>query len=171
MTSHFHRSTIEKMNLMKENCKLQIANCNSLIAKHVPAIGKFHLRFLACSSLSLLLTISASGCKKSSDAVPVHGRISFHGEPLASGSVTFFPKTGRPVGAAILHGKYKTELAPDEYTVALDVAPEFPKGFKEGDPLPPPKVTLPEEYANRTKSTLKATVKDGQSEPIDFELK
>jgi len=103
--------------------------------------------------------------------VPVHGRVAFHGEPLASASITFFPKGGRPVGAAIRHGEYQTELTPDEYTVALDIAPEFPKGFKEGDPLPPQKAALPEEYTSRTKSTLKATVKAGQSEPIDFDLK
>jgi hypothetical protein len=135
------------------------------------AIGKFHVRFLACSSLSLMLAIGALGCKKSSGAVPVHGRVSFRGEPLENASVTFFPKTGRPVGTAILHGEYKAELTPNEYTVALDVAPEFPKGFKEGDPIPPPKVVLPEEYTSRAKSTLKATVKSGQSEPIDFDLK
>ncbi len=111
------------------------------------------------------------GCNKSAGKVPVHGRVSFHGEPLGSASVTFFPKSGRPIGAAILHGEYKTELTPDEYTVALDIAPEFPKGFKEGDPLPPPKITLPEEYTTRTKSTLKATVKAGQDQPIDFDLK
>ncbi len=156
---------------MEGNCKMQIANCKSLIAKHVPAIGTFRWRFLSCSSLFLLLAIIAPGCKKSSDAVPVHGRASYQGEPLANASVTFFPKSGRPVGAAILNGEYKTELTPDEYTVALDVAPEFPKGFKEGDPLPQPKVTLPEEYTSRSKSTLKATVKAGQSEPIDFDLK
>ena len=159
------------MNSLKGKCDMQIANCKSLIANHVPAIGKLHLRFLACSSLSLVLAISAPGCKKSSDAVLVHGRVSFHGEPLANASVTFFPKTGRSVGAAISHGEYKIELKPDEYTVALDVAPEFPKGFKEGDTLPPSKVSLPEEFTSRTKSTLKATVKAGQSDPIDFELK
>jgi hypothetical protein len=146
------------------------AKCKSLIVKH-EAIGKSQLRFLACTSILSLLAISAPGCKKSSDAVPISGQVSLRGEPLAKASVTFFPKVGRPVGAAILNGAYKTELTPDDYTVVLDVVPEFPKGFKEGDPLPPPKAALPEEYTSRVKSTLKATVKAGQSEPIDFELK
>jgi hypothetical protein len=150
---------------------MQNAKCKSLIARHVRAIGKLHLRLLVCTSLSLLLATSASGCKKSSGTVPVHGRASYHGEPLVNASVTFFPKTGRPVGAAILQGEYKAELTPDEYTVVFDVAPEFPMGFKEGDPLPPPKVALPLEYTTRAKSTLKATVQAGQSEPVDFELK
>jgi hypothetical protein len=150
---------------------MQVANCQSLIGGIGRAPANLHLRWLACSLLSLFLATSAPGCKKSSDIVPVHGRISFRGEPLASGSVTFFPTSGRPVGAAILQGEYKTDLKPGDYTVALDVAPEFPKGFKEGDPLPPPKAALPEEYTSRTKSTLKTSVKAGQTEPIDFDLK
>jgi hypothetical protein len=119
----------------------------------------------------LFLTISAHGCKKSSGAVPVHGHVAFQGQPLASALLTFFPEKGRPVGAPILQGEYKTELMPGEYTAVVAVAPEFPKGFKEGDPLPPPKFVLPDEYTIRTKSTLKPTVKPGQSDPIDFDLK
>jgi hypothetical protein len=46
-----------------------------------------------------------------------------------------------------------------------------PQGYKEGDPLPSPKIVLPEEYASRMKSTLKPTVKPEQNDPINFDLK
>ncbi len=60
---------------------------------------------------------------------------------------------------------------PGDYTATIVVGIEYPKGFKEGDPIPPPKVVLPDEYTTRAKSTLKVTVKVGQNEPIDFDLK
>jgi hypothetical protein len=118
-----------------------------------------------------LLIVSAGGCKKAAETVPVHGHITYRGEPLAASSVTFFAVTGRPVTAASPQGEYATELMPGDYTVIVSVGIEYPKGFKEGDPVPAPKVVLPDEYTSRAKSTLKATVKAGQSEPIDFELK
>jgi hypothetical protein len=152
MIGAFQRLSIAHIGSMNEGPKVRSASCKSLIAG---GTRKFRLRLLVCSSIPLLLAISTTGCQKSSGAVPVHGSISLHGQPLASGSVTFFPKTGRPI----------------EYTVTLDVAPEFPKGFKEGDPLPTQKVTIPEEYTSRAKSTLKASVKAGQSEPVNFDLK
>src|SRR6266478_1634968 len=137
---------------------------------------RFEIRFPSCSLQSVacllfFLSLTASGCKKSSVAVPIHGHISYRGEPLATSSVTFFPETGRPVTAPAPQGEYAAELMPGNYTATVAVGIEYPKGFKETDPLPTPKVVLPDAYRTRTKSTLKTTVKPGQSEPIDFELK
>ena len=120
---------------------------------------------------SLLLLISATGCKKPSGKASVHGRVTFRGQPLESASLTFIPAIGRPQPASILNGEYTTELSPGEYTAVVIVGADLPKGYKEGDPVPPPKISLPDAYASPAKSPLKATVKPGQSEPIDFELK
>ena len=60
---------------------------------------------------------------------------------------------------------------PGEYTVTVAVGIEYPKGFKEGDPVPAVKIVLPDQYTSRAKSTLKAMVNKGQNAPIDFELK
>ena len=68
-------------------------------------------------------------------------------------------------------GDYAVELAPGDYTTTIDLASEFPPGFKEGDPQPKPKYVLPDEYTTRAKSTLKTTVKAGDDQPIDFDLK
>jgi hypothetical protein len=121
-------------------------------------------------ALSILL-ISAHGCMKSSDGVPVRGHVSYRGDPLASAGITFFPANGRPVTAAVTQGDYAIEVVPGDYTVVVNVGSELPPGYKEGDPVQPPKVVLPDEYSERAKSTLKASVKAGQSEPIDFNLK
>jgi len=60
---------------------------------------------------------------------------------------------------------------PGDYSITVDLANPLPPGFKEGDPIPPPKFKLPEEYTVRGKSSLKATIKPGQNEPLNFELK
>jgi len=117
------------------------------------------------------LTVGANGCKKSGGAVNVHGHISYRGQPLAASAVTFFPTTGRPVTAPAPKGEYSVELVPGDYVATVNVGIERPPGFKEGDPDPKPAVVLADEYTARPKSTLKATVKPGQSEPIDFDLK
>ena len=127
-------------------------------------------RLACCTALSMLI-FGAGGCKKPGNKAPVHGRIQYRGEPLASAGITFFPQKGRSVTATAPHGDYATELTPGDYTVVVAVGNELPQGFKEGDPVPPPKVVLPEEYTERAKSTLKASVTLGQDQPIDFDLK
>jgi hypothetical protein len=129
------------------------------------------LRRVICL-IALTLSLSGvSGCKKSSGAESVSGKVTFRSQPLASAVVNFYPVTGRAVPASVSNGEYATELAAGEYTVAIDLGTQLPPGFKEGDPIPPPKIVLPPEYTERAKSSLKASVTAGQSEPIDFDLK
>ena len=128
-----------------------------------------------CSACILLvfalLAISTAGCRKPSGVVAVHGHVTYRGEALKSARITFYPATGGPITTGISQGEYEAEMPPGDYTVVVNVGAELPPGFKEGDPVPAPKVVLPPEYATRAQSTLKSTVKPGQSEPIDFELK
>ena len=123
--------------------------------------------FLAAVIFSLL---TAAGCKKSDGKVPVHGSVSFRGQPIDRASLTFFSEQGRPEGTAVEDGAYSTALAAGDYTVVILIGRDLPPGYKEGDPIPPPKVVLPDEYSSRLKSPLKASVNVGQSEPIDFSL-
>jgi hypothetical protein len=127
-------------------------------------------QFWLCVVLVIVAT-GASGCKKASGTVPIHGHASYRGEPLKRAVLTFFPTKGRPESISISQGEYASELTPGEYTVTIIVPTELPRGFKEGDPTPPPAVELPDEYASRAKSTLKATVKAGNDQSIDFDLK
>ncbi|MEM9352318.1 MAG: hypothetical protein AAGA92_04840 [Planctomycetota bacterium] len=55
---------------------------------------------LSLPVLSLLAGLY--GCEKPSGLVPVAGRVSVDGEPLAGGTIRFFPSSGRPVSSAIL---------------------------------------------------------------------
>ena len=86
-------------------------------------------------------------------------------------SLNFFPESGRPAAAVVENGAYAAELIPGDHTVVVLIGATMPPGYKEGDPIPPAKVVLPEGYTSRSKSTLKATVKAGQKDPIDFDLK
>lgn len=117
------------------------------------------------------LVIDVGGCQKSSGTELVSGRITYRGEPISSAAVNFYPVTGRAVPTAVSNGEYSAQLLPGEYVVVMSVGSEAPKGWKEGDPIPPPKVVLPPEYTERAKSTLKTTVKPGQSDAINFDLK
>jgi len=118
------------------------------------------------------IAICVFGCGKGSDTASVSGHVSYRGEAIAPGAVTFFPATGRPVTAALTEqGNYTAELPPGDYTAIVNLGFKPPPGFKEGDPMPKPKFVLPDEYTTRTKSTLKASVKLGQDQPIDFDLK
>jgi hypothetical protein len=119
----------------------------------------------------LLLLICVPGCGKSSGKAAVRGHVSYRGAPLESASLTFFPASGRPEATTVSKGEYSIELAPGEYRAIVLIGIDLPKGYKEGDPVPPPKIVLPEEYTSRAKSPLKAVVSAGQAEPIDFDLK
>ena len=118
--------------------------------------------------------LSLTGCGGSSSTVSVQGHVTYRGEPLENGLATFFPPEGRPISVAISEdGSYQAQLEPGEYVVAVSVGPgnERPAGYKLGDPVPPPKIVLPIQYSSRAKSTLSASVKTGQTEPINFDLK
>ena len=138
-------------------------------------IFQFVFRVLQFRSLWFciaLFAMSATGCGEKSNTVSVNGNVTYSGQPLTHGSVTFFPPIGRPVNAPLAaDGAYGAELAPGEYTVTVSYTEPLPAGFKEGDPLPTAKLTLPPEYDTRARSTLKATVAENQSDPIDFTLK
>ena len=124
----------------------------------------------ALRALAALLTISFIGCGKSS-GVPVRGHVTYRGETIAKGSVTFFPKSGRPVTAVLSpSGEYSVELPPGGFDVVINVGVELPPGWKEGDPVPKQTNELPAKYTVRARSTLTATVAENQSEPIDFAL-
>lgn len=120
---------------------------------------------------SLVLIALAAGCGKSDNTVSVNGHVSYKGQPISLGTVTFFAEQGRPIVAPLsAEGEYEANLAPGDYVAIIMVGAEVPAGYKEGDPLPPSKLTLPPEYMNRSQSPLKATITANHSEPVDFTL-
>ena len=117
-----------------------------------------------------MVVIGVVGCGEPTGDVAVQGQVSYRGEPLSGGAITFFPATGRRVTAAISEGEYSAKLPPGEYVVVINVGANLPPGFQEGDPIPPPQVVLPPEYTTRARSKLTATVREGNQQPIDFKL-
>ena len=116
--------------------------------------------------------LSLLGCGKPPAGVPVTGHVSYKGTPVADSAVTFYPESGRAIVASTSEsGNYSATLPAGPYGVAISIGVKPPAGWKEGDPIPAPKVVLPPQYSSRAKSTLTADVQPGQSEPINFDLK
>ncbi len=125
----------------------------------------------------------AAGCSSDADELAreaVSGTVTFDGQPLERGAITFVPEGQVPTqgGASITDGKYS--IAKSEGLVAgnYNVAITSPLGDAEkakdavtnapGMPPKPPKDLIPAQY--NKKSTLKAEVKAGASNVFDFNL-
>ena len=132
------------------------------------------MKFGSLIGIELLGTaaiLCLAGCGSAPSGVPVTGHVSYQGAPV-NAAVTFFPESGRSVVASTSEsGDYSATLPAGEYVVAISLGVKLPAGWKEGNPIPPPKVVLPPQYTSRVKSPLKASVQPGQSEPINFDLK
>jgi hypothetical protein len=105
---------------------------------------------------------------------PVHGKVTFKGQPLAKGTITFGAadaKKGTPDAASINNGSYEIDrgLAAGDYAVVVEeVSPSLREADKAKSALP--KSKIPEKYAAAKTSDLKFTVKSG-SNTADFDLK
>jgi hypothetical protein len=125
---------------------------------------------LAGIALLLWLPI-AGGCGGSSNTVAVEGKVSYRGEPVTNASITFFPSSGRPVAAALSEaGEYEIDLPPGEYQATINTGLALPPGWKEGDPVPPPKIVLPPQFTTQAKTTLSASIMHDGPESVDFDL-
>jgi hypothetical protein len=112
-----------------------------------------------------------AGCRESTNKISTAGSVTYNGEPLNNGAIAFYPVTGRPTIVSLsADGHYTVDLDPGHYVVTVQSSTKLPEGFKEGDPVPPPKHVLPPEYSVRARSKLSATIKANQTEPVDFTL-
>jgi hypothetical protein len=131
--------------------------------------GRARLLGLLCIAATVLL--DTVGCGQTSGRIPVQGNVTYRGEPISNAVITFYPPTGRPIAAPISpSGTYTAELLPNQYTVVVNVGVTLPSGYKEGDPVPRPKIVLPAEYTTHARSRLTATVSHSTRAPIDFNL-
>jgi hypothetical protein len=102
--------------------------------------------------------------------VTVEGTVTFQDKPIESGTLTFFAAQGAPVTAVINGGSYSCQLEPGEYRAVVAVGVTLPPGYKEGDPIPPQAMTLPDKYSSRLNTPLTASVSADQAVGINFEL-
>ncbi|MBX3432086.1 MAG: carboxypeptidase regulatory-like domain-containing protein [Pirellulales bacterium] len=140
---------------------------NLAASLHHDRLGR---RLLLGGSLSVALI--AIGCSRQEPGLPVAGTVTYRGKPVPKAAITFYPASGRPVMASASEsGQYSCRLEPGDYQATVVLGVQLPPGWKEGDPIPPPSVTLPANYSSRVRTPLRATVAAGQTEPIDFALK
>jgi len=144
-------------------------------------------RWRRASRVSLCLGLAAAaliaGCGGGTDDLPrqaVSGEVKLDGAPMKSGMIQFMPtETGdSTTGAAgIADGKYAIPtsegLVPGSYQVSVtsDPTPSAgqPTSLMPGDPLPPPKETIPSMYNSKTTLTAEVT-KEGPN-TFNFDLK
>ncbi len=86
--------------------------------------------------------------------------VSISGEAMGKGVVNFFSEGGdRPLGAPVsAEGTYTAVLPPGDYKVVVMTSSSVPDGWKEGDPLPQPKVAVPLKYTQPRSTPLRVTV-------------
>jgi hypothetical protein len=149
----------------------------------IPRLENLIFMLRACFGLRasdfVLLTLLVAGCGGGSGSV-VTGAVSYEGEPVAKGQITFTPADGKgPIaGDDIVAGKYRVvDLAPGQKIVQItavdDSAPilssaDMAKAAASGKPAaPPPKVLVPPDAVGNGATV---EVKAG-SQTHDFTLK
>ena len=75
--------------------------------------------FAAVAILTVPLAVGCGGTR--SDQIPVTGKVSFDGQPVEQGTITFMPVSGvgQTTGAEIVAGSYSTTVSPGEQAVQI----------------------------------------------------
>jgi hypothetical protein len=125
--------------------------------------------------MALLLVVTCfPGCSSDS-RVAVEGNVTFAGQPLDVGTITFLPASGDGVkcGGLIENGQYKVEqklgLAPGQHRVEIRWSKSTGKKSRNefGEEIIVRQEGLPDKF--HTNSTLTAEVKSGENF-LDFKL-
>ena len=132
---------------------------------------------LAASGLALGWMLLLSGCGGAPyRTVPVKGTVTYQGQPVTSGTITFVPEKPGPAASATIRADGTYALAtdgipgavPGRYTIMIismgNTAGVLPE---QRNPLPP--LRLPEKYSNNRRSGLTAEVLD-RDNVIDLAL-
>lgn len=132
-------------------------------------------KIFSALALAALASVLA-GCGA---ANPVTGAVTYDGQPVAKGSITFVPADGKgpSSGGAIENGRYSIEdVPPGEKIVQIVELPDVPvvrtteelaQQAKTGGGQAPPKRMIPNDAIG---NNAKVTVSENQG-PLDFHLK
>jgi hypothetical protein len=118
---------------------------------------------------------TSTGCGTGTGTVS--GHVTYKGQPIKKGTITFFPKAPkvRPAGGVIQDGKYSLEVPVGEVEIAVLVPSMLPPVEKGKKPPKKKKGQKPDEdvspkYKDQTKSGLSMTVIKGeQTKDIDLQ--
>jgi len=132
--------------------------------------------------------LAAAGCTHSSGLVPVSGKVTYKGQPVAGATIVFMggestrPATAvsQPDGSYSLMTLDAKGVVPGEYMVVVTKTdappvtaepPSMEEAAKSANRPPlPPKELLPSKYGDPTKTPLKFEVKPGQKNRFDLQL-
>jgi hypothetical protein len=132
-------------------------------------------------TVAALLIGTTSGCTETIErpkTVPVHGKVTYNGQPVPKGTVTFQHDQGQAaVGEIKDDGTYQlTTFAqgdgalPGHHKVFIISNTADPTKMPGSSPgWTPPKDLIPKKYNSMQTSGLEATVSDGKTD-INFEL-
>jgi hypothetical protein len=125
------------------------------------------MRFLLASSF--LLALLALGCGGESLS-EVSGTVQIDGKPLAEGEIIFeaADNSVAPSSAVIALGKYTLKVAPGPKKVRIRAS----RASGKIDPMMKTKTLesiIPPEFNDKT--TLKADIKPGKNDGVDFQVK
>jgi hypothetical protein len=121
---------------------------------------------------AVLVVLACLSCGKPTGKVS--GVVTYRGEPLNSGTVTFLDGSNLPVGSSAIspQGAYSVSRVPVGTVKILVTTPHSaassrllpppPRGKEAGEPIPP--VTVPLSYGDTEKSDLSYTVTVGDQE-------
>jgi hypothetical protein len=122
------------------------------------------------------LCIFAAGCSSGPAKGEVHGKVTFKGQPVKDGIVTFLnPKEGGAAEAAIgADGSYAVRggVAVGEYVVEIKPLMEIKDtdpGKSPPAPVEKPAPDIPKKYRMQGTTPLRAAVKTGPNE-LNFEM-
>ena len=173
----------------------------SIAATAVPSLGCFweNIRQFRGSSVAAMVVLAVAGCSKPSGLsfAPVTGRVVVNGQPLAAGTIHFFPDESRgtkgPMSTGILQsdgsyalrgpgqhvgamvGNHRVYLSlpfrdqmPTPVPVVVDG--EIVLQAQPREPVPGTAAGIPKKFLQAETSAWTAAVSDGKPNVLDFEI-
>lgn len=131
-------------------------------------------RFLCCLVVSLPIMCGCGGGNKTKKITgKIEGTVTFNGQPVKVGSVSFAAKAGGDGAAAPLDasGKFKVAepLPIGTYVAVVLPGTITPDEMADGK-KPPPSDDIPERYRSAQTSELTFEVKEGQNPPFEIKM-
>lgn len=140
-------------------------------------------RRLLAAVAGVSLLAACWGCSGSSslDTIPVQGRVTYKGQPVTQGTITFLPLNAaegtprRPATGVIQpDGSYRlATLSPDDGAVPGEyqvVIVSITSGPTPENPDAPEVWAIPKHYGNPTQTDLKASIPADASGPLEFDF-
>ncbi|HVA51249.1 MAG TPA: carboxypeptidase-like regulatory domain-containing protein [Pirellulales bacterium] len=132
-------------------------------------------------SLAAVLAVGCSKSDRDTGTVPVSGKVTHGGQPLAGAVVTFVSDAGLTPGAGMsdADGGYSLRVKPGSYTATVSKLTgsgdtktvSMEDAMANADkPREGPKETLPSKYQSPVESPLKFEVKPSGSNTFDLSL-